>query len=184
VADFDADGHLDLYTVQNSFSPVPLIGRFDGGLSQLLHGDGHGHFTAVPPSESGLVVPGDAKAVVTLDVERDGWPDLLVSRNNDSTLLFRHHHAAGRTAVQIRLRSAGANPAGIGARVTLLLADGSSQTLEVQAGSSYFSQSSPACFFGWSESNPARSLEVRWPDGSVTRHAPPHGSGVVVLRRK
>ena len=74
--------------------PVPIgkavVGRFDGGLSQLLRGDGQGHFMPVPPAESGLLVPGDAKAVVVLDLDNDGRPDFLVSRNNSPTLAFRN----------------------------------------------------------------------------------------------
>jgi len=90
AGDFDHDGKADIYAVQNSYAPTPVVGRFDGGLSQLLRGDGQGRFTPVTPAESGLVVPGDAKALVVLDLDNDGWPDFLVSRNNDTTLAFRN----------------------------------------------------------------------------------------------
>src|SRR5208283_3379840 len=63
AGDFDGDGHADIYAVQNSYAPVPAVGYFNNGLSQLLRGDGRGHFTAVPVAESGLLVPGDAKAL-------------------------------------------------------------------------------------------------------------------------
>ena len=63
AGDFDGDGHADIYAVQNSFAPLALVGRFDGGLSQLLRGDGHGNFSPATPLESGLVVTGDAKAL-------------------------------------------------------------------------------------------------------------------------
>lgn len=90
AGDFDGDGQADLYAVQNSYAPAPVVGRFDGGLSQLLRGDGRGGFVAVPPAQSGLVVPGDAKAVVVLDLDADGRPDFLVSRNQGTTLAFRN----------------------------------------------------------------------------------------------
>jgi hypothetical protein len=93
AGDFDHDGKADIYAVQNSYAPTPVVGRFDGGLSQLLRGDGQGRFTPVTPAESGLVVSGDAKALVTLDLDKDGWPDFLVSRNNDTTLAFRNKGA-------------------------------------------------------------------------------------------
>jgi len=89
VGDLDGDGHEDLFAVQNSYAPTPSVGRFDGGLGVLLRGDGRGGFTAVLPAESGLVVPGDASAVVVLDIDHDGRPDLVVSRNNATTLAFR-----------------------------------------------------------------------------------------------
>ena len=86
AGDFDGDGHADIYAVQNSYAPIPSVGRFDGGLSQLLRGDGHGHFTPVPVAESGLLVPGDAKALAVLDLDQDGWPGL-------SGLAEQQHHA-------------------------------------------------------------------------------------------
>jgi len=88
VGDFDGEGHPDIYAVKNSYAPAPVVGRFDGGLSQLLRSDGHGRFMAVPPAESGLIVPGDAKAVGVLDFDHDGWPDLVVTRNNSTTLVI------------------------------------------------------------------------------------------------
>ena len=35
AGDFDGDGKVDLYAVQNSYAPNPVVGRFDGGLSQF-----------------------------------------------------------------------------------------------------------------------------------------------------
>jgi hypothetical protein len=89
--DFDGDGRADIYAVQNSFAPVASVGRFDGGISQLLRGDGQGGFVSVPPTQSGLVVPGEAGAVATFDFNADGSPDVVVSRNRDTTLVFRNH---------------------------------------------------------------------------------------------
>jgi hypothetical protein len=168
AGDFDGDGHADIYTVQNSYAPAPMIGRFDGGLSQLLRGDGHGHFAAVPPADSGLVVPGDAKALARVDLDGDGWPDFLVTRNGDPSMSFRNGGVAGRHSLAVRLRGSAGNPAGIGARLTLELVDGTRQTVELQAGSGYYSQSSATAFFGWPDATPPRQLHVFWPDGTVT----------------
>ena len=88
AGDFDGDGYADLCAVQNSHAPVPQTGRFAGGLGQFLRGDGHGGFEAVPPVRSGLVVPGDARGLVVTDLNRDGRPDLLVTRNQAPTLAF------------------------------------------------------------------------------------------------
>jgi hypothetical protein len=168
AGDFDGDGCADIYVVQNSFAPSPEVGRFDGGLSQLLRGDGHGHFVAVPPAESGLVIPGDAKALTVLDLDEDGWPDFLVSRNASRTMAWRNSGVAGRHSFRVELEGPQGNPTAVGASVTLELADGSKQTVEVQAGSGYYSQSSAACFFGYPEANPPRKLLIRWPDGRTT----------------
>jgi hypothetical protein len=166
AGDFDGDGKADIYAVQNSYAPIPLVGRFDGGLSQLLRGDGHGHFAAVPVAASGLLVPGDAKALAVLDLDQDGWPDFLVTRNNSTTLAFRNQGREGGHSLGVRLRGRPGNPTAIGARISLEMSDGTTQTAEVFAGGGYFSQSSATCFFGWTASHPPRMVHVRWPDGS------------------
>jgi hypothetical protein len=89
VADLDGDGLPDLYCVGNFFGPEPMTGRFDGGVSLLLRGDGHGHFTPVSPADSGLVVPGDARAVVRLSpVAPGGNARLAVTQSQGPLLLF------------------------------------------------------------------------------------------------
>jgi hypothetical protein len=181
AGDFDGDGHADIYAVQNSYAPIPSVGRFDGGLSLLLRGDGQGNFTSVPPAESGLVVPGDAKALAVLDLDQDGWPDFLITRNNSTSLAFRNHGLAGRHALRIRLRGQAGNPTAVGARVSLELADGSTQTSEVYAGAGYYSQSSAACFFGYPDGNPPRRLQVRWPSGLITEHPVATTTGTLTL---
>ena len=181
AGDFDGDGRADIYAVQNSYAPIPAVGYFNNGLGQLLRGDGRGHFTAVPVAESGLVVPGDAKALAVLDLDGDGWPDFLVSRNNNTTLAFRNGGVPGRNPLRMVLRGPAGNPTAVGARITVELADGSTQTSEVYAGSGYYSQSSPACFFGYPDSNPPKHIRVRWPSGAATVFDGPPPSATLSL---
>jgi hypothetical protein len=181
AGDFDGDGHADIYAVQNSYAPIPYVGRFDGGLSQLLRGDGHGHFTPVPPAESGLIVPGDAKALVVLDLDQDGWPDFLVTQNHGTTLAFRNGGVAGRQSLRIVLHGPAGNFTAVGARITVELADGSTQTSEVYAGSGYHSQSTAACFFGFLDANPPKHIRVRWPSGVTTVHDGPPWANTLVI---
>ncbi len=171
AGDFDGDGHADVYAVQNSYAPIPSIGRFDGGLSQLLLGNGRGDFRPVPPRESGLVVPGDAKALAVADFDRDGWPDFLVTRNNATTMAWRNERGSGRHSFRVLLRGPLGNPHAVGAQLVLELADGSRQPQTVHAGSGYYSQSAPGAFFGFPDNSRPRRLEVRWPDGTATIHA-------------
>jgi hypothetical protein len=181
AGDFDGDGRADIYAVQNSFSPVPVIGRFDGGLSQLLRGDGHGHFTPVAPAASNLVVPGDARALAVLDLDSDGWPDFLVTRNNSTSLVFHNNGVPGRKSLRVVLRGPAGNPTAVGARIAVELADGLTETSEVYAGSGYYSQSTAACFFGYPEAVPPKKIRVRWPAGPVTEHNPPADSSTLTI---
>ena len=181
AGDFDGDGHADIYAVQNSYAPIPFVGRFDGGLSQFLRGDGHGYFTPVPPAESNLVVPGDAKALAVLDLDHDGWPDFLVSRNNSTTLAFHNNGVTGRHSLRIRLRGPAGNPTAVGARITVELTDGSTQTSEIYAGSGYYSQSSATGFFGYPDATPPRRLRVRWPTGMTSEYDVPPGKTTITI---
>ena len=90
AGDLDGDGHTDLLAVGNAHTATVETTRFDGGLGWLLRGDGRGGFTPVPVAESGILVPGDARALVATDLDRDGRPDFLVTQNNGRALLFRH----------------------------------------------------------------------------------------------
>jgi hypothetical protein len=181
AGDFDGDGNADIYAVQNSYAPIPAVGRFDGGLSLLLRGDGMGGFTPAPFAESKLVVPGDAKALAAIDIDQDGWPDFLVTRNNSTTLAFRNNGVPGRHSLSVRLRGPAGNPSGVGARIAVEHQDGSSQAREVHAGSGYYTQSTAASFFGWREGNPPRRIHVRWPSGTATVHEWPAPATTLVL---
>ena len=179
--DLTGDGHPDLALVQNSHAPTPSLGRFTGGLGVLLTNDGHGNLRALGPQEAGLVVPGDAKALVVTDLDADNWPDLVASRNDEPALAFRHRGLAGHRPLRLVLQGPPGNPTALGARLTLTLADGSTRTSEVTAASGYYAQPSPAVFFALPP-GPA-SLAVIWPDGSTTKHQlPADATGTVTIQ--
>jgi len=178
AVDLTGDGHPDLALVQNSHAPAQSSGRFTGGLGVVLAGDGQGGFRALDPAESGLIVPGDAKALVVADLNADGWPALVASRNDQPALAFSLRPVAGARPWRVRLKGPSANPTAIGARLVLTLADGTTRTAEIGAGSGYYSQSSPIAFFGLRTA--PRSLEVRWPDGRTSRHELPESSAGMV----
>ena len=59
AADLDGDGLADLYLAQNDFGVPGHHSRYDSSQGLLLRGDGTGNFTAVPASESGIVLHGE-----------------------------------------------------------------------------------------------------------------------------
>jgi hypothetical protein len=79
------------------------------------------------------------------------------------------------------MRGPAGNPTAVGARITVELADGSTQTSEIYAGSGYYSQSTAGCFVGWLEGNPPRKAHIKWPSGIATDHAVPPQSTVLIL---
>jgi hypothetical protein len=134
------------------------------------------------PRETGLVVAGDAKALAMVDLDGDGRPDFVVTRNNGATLAFGNHTRHGR-GLAVQLRGQPGNPDAVGARVTLEYANGAKTTTEVYAGSGYYTQSSARCWFSYTESNPAKNIVVRWPDGSTATQPVPTGQTRVVVTR-
>ena len=183
LTEVDGDGKADLYLVQNFFSPQPETGRMDGGLSLLLLGRGDGTFEPVMPDRSGLIVPGDAKGLASTDLNSDGWVDFVVTINDGQIHAFENRGSKQMRVLNVRLQGHPGNPTAVGARVTLTSDDGTRQTAEVQSGGGYLSQSSSALVFGLGQTAKARQIEVRWPDGQVSRHRSEGARGEIVIRQ-
>lgn len=90
VADFDGDGHLDLVAAQNNYEVPAHISRYDGGLGQLLLGNGDGTFRAIDPQTSGIIIDGHALSLHIEDLNQDGKPDFIVLRAGQEPLAFRN----------------------------------------------------------------------------------------------
>ena len=183
AGDFDGDANDDLLIVANDYSAIPAHGRFDSGLGWLLHGDGRGGFDPVPVAESGWIVPGNAKALAMVDLDRDARPDAVVTRNNETALAFRQEASAESVSLGLRLRGRGGNPDAIGARVRVVTGDSVLQVAEVRAGGGFASQSSATVFLSVPRAAaPDATLHIRWPSGVTLKMPCPQRSGYVTIR--
>ncbi len=125
--DYDRDGKLDLFVcnyvrwskaidLQQDFRLVG-IGRaygpprtFAGTFPYLYHNDGRGHFTEVS-GRAGLQIKNPATGVpmakslgvVAVDLDHDGWPDLVVA--NDTVQNFVFHNRQNGTFEEIGART-------------------------------------------------------------------------------
>jgi len=84
--DLDGDGKLDLLGVGNDFGPEPTTGRFDGGVGVFLKGDGQGGFTALSATQSGILVPGEARSALALPAGNGAR--VVVAQNQGPVLLY------------------------------------------------------------------------------------------------
>jgi hypothetical protein len=169
VADFDGDGHEDIFLAQNFFAVRTELPRADAGLGLLLRGNGRGEFTAMPARESGIYAFGEQRGAAFSDYDGDGRVDLLIGENGQATRLM--HNVEARPGVRVRLQGPPNNPHGIGAMLRWWKDAPIGPAREVQAGSGYWSQNSPVQVLA--QPAGAAQLEVRWPGGKITRTAPP-----------
>ena len=185
LTEVDGDGYADIYLAQNFFSPQPETGRLGNGVSLLLQGNGRGaaeDFKPVWPNRSGLVVSGDAKGLTAADVNNDGWVDFVVGVNQGELKVFENSGDSGNRMLNIQLAGPPGNLTGVGSQVTLHLDDGTHQTAQVDAGSSYLSQSSSTLFFGLGRTHLPREIKVHWPDGRITRMTPSSDARQITIK--
>ncbi|HKP13640.1 MAG TPA: CRTAC1 family protein, partial [Blastocatellia bacterium] len=164
VADYDGDGHDDVFIAQNLFATPIDTPRLDGGRGLWMKGDGKGNLAAVPGQVSGIKVYGEARGAALADYDRDGRVDLVVTQNGAATRLFKN--VGARPGLRVRLAGAAGNLDGVGATVRLIFGSRSGPAREVHAGSGYWSQDSAAQVLGTPET--PTQIWVRWPGGKQT----------------
>ena len=171
VADFDGDGHEDVFLAQNFFPVQRDDARQDASRGLLLRGDGHGKLTPVAGETSGLLVHGEGRAAAVADFDGDGRVDVAVTQNGAATKLF--HNTGAKPGLRVHLEGPATNPHAIGASVRVGYAQGHGPWREMHAGAGYWSGDSPTVVLGLSAA-PTR-IEVRWPGGKVTTAELPAG---------
>lgn len=166
VADYDNDGHEDLFISQNFFAFPKSTPRLDAGRGLLLRGDGNANFEAVPGSLSGIKVYGEQRGAALGDFNQDGKTDLVVSQNNSQTKLFENQtESAG---IRVRLVGSSSNRSAIGSSIRLVYKDNSKGPRRfVQAGGGYGSQNSFVQVVGVFSNKVPVGIEVSWPNGSI-----------------
>jgi hypothetical protein len=177
VADFDGDGHEDIFLAQNFFAFRVEDSRLDASRGLLLRGDGRGQFEAMPGQASGIMAYGEQRGAAVSDFNHDGRVDLVVTQNGAATKLFRN--VSARPGLRVRLGGPPGNPDGVGATMRLKFASGWGPAREVHAGSGWWSQDSAGTVLA----TPSRpeAIQVSWPGGRRTEQAlEPQSSEVVV----
>jgi hypothetical protein len=86
--DFNKDGNLDVALVGNDYGTEVTNGRYDALNGLVLLGDGSGEFHPQTILQSGLFVPGDAKALIKL-LDANGNCMLAASQNRGLLKVFR-----------------------------------------------------------------------------------------------
>ncbi|HVE77840.1 MAG TPA: VCBS repeat-containing protein, partial [Gemmatimonadaceae bacterium] len=113
----------------------------------------------------GLAQPGFSNGAAYVDLDNDGALDLVVNNVNAPAAIYRSHarRINGHHYLTVRLRGAGANTAGIGARV-MVKDHGTTQLLEQMPTRGFQSSVDPRLHFGLGAARQVDSLIVVWPD--------------------
>ncbi|MBD3236546.1 MAG: hypothetical protein GF330_07570 [Candidatus Eisenbacteria bacterium] len=159
AGDFDLDGDLDLYIVN------------DTGGNRLLVNDGTGTFDLIDDPEP--MPDGGFFAGPLADYDGDGDVDLFVvsGETQSDNVFLANVQAEGNHWLHVDLDGAISNRYGIGARIEITtVADGmrSVQMREVSAGTGTLGQGAVTEEFGLGEAERVEMVRVTWPSGRVS----------------
>jgi len=193
--DYDLDGLPDIFMANghvaddiNKVQPKITYAQ----RPQLFRNEGKRKFVEVSrkagkPFQRAVVGRGAAYG----DYDNDGDLDVLLTTNGGPAYLWRNEGGNQNRFVRFKTVGGASNRDGIGAKVTIHLADGTRQWRTVHSGSSYCSQSELPLVFGIGRADKVERAEVEWPSGKVDKltdlaanqlHVVKEGGGIVESR--
>ena len=163
--DADLDGYLDLFAANGHITeevegleegihfrqpPHLFVNTADTGFDEHL-----------PP----LTEPIVARAVATVDFDRDGDVDLVITENGGPVHVLRNDQQ-GHRALRVQLEGSRSNRDALGAHVTAVVGNKRMER-RIRTGSSYLSASEKALTFGLGDAVKVDTLTIWWPGGQV-----------------
>jgi cytochrome c peroxidase len=188
-ADFDNDGHLDIFHV-NGFGNIPdealvtredrnateafrkLVAEFQGSVPRLFINQGDGTFED-QAAEWGLF-PSDGRGTTCFDYDRDGDVDVALLDHSNGLQFFDNQmgHANGKRFLFVRLVGAPPNTEALGATVRVTADVGGGFGVQTQmrismANTNFNGQNPPDLHFGMGAAEQG-DITITWPeDGGV-----------------
>jgi hypothetical protein len=175
--DFDNDGWLDLLTVNGDVQTIQALAQAKDPFplhqrKQLFRNLGNGRFEDVGDRAGAVFKLSEVgRGAAFGDVDNDGDLDVLVGNNNGPTRLLINTIGSRKHWVGLRLVGESLDPPGrqnrdmLGARVGIVLKDGSTRWRRVRSDGSYGSANDPRVLIGLGDVTDAPRVRVRWPDG-------------------
>lgn len=113
--------------------------------------------------ENGITENSLSGGAVAVDLDNDGDRDLVVNNINQPAFIYRNEGRPNHHFLRLKFRGEGANPFGIGTKVTVRVGH-LSQYQEVQLAHGYQSCSDPTLLFGIDDATVVDDIIITWPD--------------------
>ena len=166
--DYDNDGWKDIFVAQGHV--MDTIEQTSPNLRYLqpllLLRNESAHFVRVVPGET-FQTDWAARGAAFGDLDNDGDVDVVVGNVGQQAVVLRNDGGNRRNWLVIRTVGTRSNRDGIGCRVKVMAASGSSQYFTVNTAAGYLSASDRRLIVGLDRDTSAKLVEIRWPSGAV-----------------
>jgi hypothetical protein len=168
--DFDDDGWKDLFVAQSHV--MDTIEKTSPNLRYLepplLLRNQSGHFTRVLAGEV-FQREWAGRGAAFGDLDNDGDTDIVVSNVGQKAYVLRNDGGNAKNWIGIEPVGTKSNRDGIGARVKIVSASGTTQYYTVNTAVGYLSASDKRVIAGLGDDATAKLIEIRWPSGIVQK---------------
>ena len=187
--DFDNDGWLDLLVLNGAVRALAERVRAGdayplGQPNHLLRNKGNGKFE-VASERAGASFPliEVSRGAAFGDVDNDGDTDVLVANNNGPSRLLINQIGNRNHWIGLRLVTNKVERDAIGARVQVILADGTTRWRRVRTDGSFCSSRDPRVRVGLGTTTKVKEVRILWPDGRGETWASPPVDRYTTLRQ-
>jgi hypothetical protein len=183
LGDLNNDGHLDLYVV-NGMIAAELFHHLPGDelveANQALRNLGDGTFVPAPEWNLGSTASGRGMSMG--DLNNDGQLDIVVNNLRSPAQWFENRLCGGESLEVDLAWPETHNTRAIGAQLALRTSAGTYYR-DVRVMSGYLSGDPARIQFGFPAGASLSELDIRWPDGAVSRVQPAAAHTLLTITR-
>ncbi len=188
-ADFDNDGHKDLFVSNGTRREINNNDYFNKLKSIKIKSDTLLELSQKIPSEKidnfifknmgnlefkrankdwGIEFQGFSNGVVYADLDNDGDLEIVTNNIDDKASVFKNNASESNNYIQIKFKGNQTNLFGLGARVYLTVNE-RTQMQELTLTRGFQSSVAPMLHFGLGDASKIDGLKVVWPNGKVQK---------------
>jgi hypothetical protein len=177
--DYDNDGWKDIYSSNGDVDNLTANARQHDTMFRNIDGKTLADVSADMGSDFNFV--GYQRGSVFVDLNNDGWLDLVVTSLGERPRILINNALAPHHWIMFNLRGRRSNRNAIGARIRVVTASGRSLWNHVTTSVGFMSSSDRRCHFGLGTENKLDYAEIRWPSGIVQRIDHPEPDRIHVI---